>query len=152
MKWLAIAAVAAMGALLSGCATAIKGETQTVSIASPPVEGARCVFFTRERYYGDVLTPGRITIPRDRHDVSVVCTKLGFKDGSTTVPADFNFVTLGNLPIGVLFGVIGLTTGVVVDVTSGANNSYQHEIEVPMDPLPAAAEPELAYTLADQAS
>jgi hypothetical protein len=32
--------------------------------------------------------------------------------------------------------VIGLTTGVAMDASSGANDSYPHEIEIPMEPLP----------------
>src|SRR5205823_13650534 len=107
-----LAALAALGAALSGCATVIKGETQTVSVASPPAEGARCALFTADRYYGDVLTPGAITVPRTRHDISVVCTKRGFRDASATVSSDFNFVTLGN-------ALVGGMTGVIVDATTG---------------------------------
>ena len=134
MKVIMIAALVAMGAALSGCATVIKGETQTVSVSSPPVEGARCVLFTADRYYGDVLTPGAITIPRSRADISIVCTRRGFQDASATVSSDFNFVTLGNAVIG---GLIGVT----VDATTGANDSYPHEIAIPMQPAPRAAEP-----------
>ena len=136
MKWIVVAAVAAMGVALSGCATIIKGEAQTVSVSSPPVWGARCAFFTDNRYYGDVLTPGAITLPRSGDDMSVVCTKRGFKDTSATISPDFNFVTVSNLAVGGLFGVIGLTTGVIIDAQSGANHSYPHTIELPMERLP----------------
>jgi hypothetical protein len=133
-----------MGVALSGCATMIKGEAQTVSVSSPPVFGARCVFFTADRYYGDMLTPGAITLPRSGDDMSVVCTKRGFKDASATISPDFNFVTVSNVVVGGFFGVVGLTTGVIVDATSGANHSYPHEIELPMEPLPKSSliEPE----------
>src|SRR3954471_229460 len=77
-----LAAAAAMAPALSGCATMIKGEAQTVSVTSPPAYGARCGFFTNDRHYGDVLTPGAITLPRSGDDMSVVCTKHGFKDAS----------------------------------------------------------------------
>jgi hypothetical protein len=82
--------------------------------------------------------------------------KRGFKDASTIISSDFNFVTLGNVGVGVVAGVIGLTTGVAMDATSGANDSYPHEIEIPMEPLPrpAAAEPATTtrYTLSAPAS
>ena len=136
MKWIVVAAVAAMGVALSGCATIIKGEAQTVSVSSPPVWGARCAFFTDTRYYGDVLTPGAITLPRSGDDMTVVCTKRGFKDTSATVSPDFNFVTVSNVVVGGLFGVIGLTTAVVIDAQSGANHSYPHTIELPMERMP----------------
>lgn len=133
----------------SGCATVIKGETQTVSVTSPPVEGARCALFTADRYYGDVLTPGAITIPRSRHDVSVICTKRGFKDASATLSSQFNFVTFGN-------AVIGGMTGVIIDATTGANDSYDHEIEIPMEPAPRPSDTAPAtttiYTLSSPAS
>jgi hypothetical protein len=61
--------------------------------------------------------------------VTIVCTKRGFKDASATVSADFNFVTLGN-------AVIGGLVGVTVDAVTGANDSYPHEIELPMEALP----------------
>lgn len=143
-----LAALAALGAALSGCATVIKGETQTVSVSSPPVEGARCALFTADRYYGDVLTRGAITVPRSRHDISIVCTKRGFRDASATISSDFNFVTLGN-------AIIGGMTGVIVDATTGANDSYPHEIEIPMEPAPRPAEAAPAttvYTLSAPAS
>ena len=148
MKVFAVAALAALGAALSGCATIIKGETPKVSVTSPPAEGARCALFTADRYYGDVLTPGAIAVPRNRHDISIVCTKLGFKDASATVSSDFNFVTLGN-------AVIGGLVGVTVDATTGANDSYTHEIEVPMEPMPkpaADAPATTVYTLLAPAS
>jgi len=128
-----------LGAALSGCATVIKGEMQTVSVATPPVEGARCVFYRADGYYRDVITPGRIDLRRDREDLAVTCMKRGFKDASTTISSDFNFVTLGNVGVGAVAGVIGQTTGVVMDATSGANDSYPHEIEIPMEPLPRPA-------------
>jgi hypothetical protein len=144
-----LAAVAAAGAALSGCATVIKGEMQTVSVATPPVEGARCVFCGADGYYRDVITPGRIDLRRDREDLAVTCMKRGFKDASATLSSDFNFVTLGN-------AVIGGLVGVTIDATTGANDSYPHEIEIPMEPLPrpAAAEPASTtrYTLSNPAS
>jgi hypothetical protein len=104
MRVVIIAAVAAAGAALSGCATVIKGEAQTISVATPPVEGARCVFYGADGYYRDVLTPGRVDIRRDREDLTVTCTKRGFKDASTTISSDFNFVTLGNVGVGAVAG------------------------------------------------
>jgi hypothetical protein len=147
MKMFAVAVLAAMGAALSGCATVIKGETQTVTVASPPAVGARCALFTADQYYGDLLTPGAITIPRSRQDITVACTRRGFKDASATVSSDFNFVTLGNAVIG---GLIGVT----VDATTGANDSYPHEIEIPMEPAPrpAMTAPGAVYSLPNPSS
>ncbi|HEX3943044.1 MAG TPA: hypothetical protein VHW69_03045 [Rhizomicrobium sp.] len=107
-----VAALAALGVALSGCATVIRGETQTVNVTSPPAWGARCVLYNADGYYGDVITPGAVTVPRNREDLSVVCTKRGFKDASQSVSSSFNFITFGNLAVGGLVGVtIDATTG-----------------------------------------
>jgi len=135
---LARASVAALAVLaLSGCATVIRGETQTVNVTSPPAWGARCVFYNADGYYGDLITPGAISVPRSREDLSVTCTKRGFKDASQTVSSYFNFITFGNLAAG---GLVGVT----IDATSGANESYPGDIEVPMEPAPRP--PATAYT------
>jgi hypothetical protein len=129
MKVHVMVVCAALAAALSGCATVIKGETQAINVSSPPVGGARCVLSTTDGYYRDLLTPGAVIVPRGREDLSVVCTKRGFKDATKKVASHFNFVTFGNLVIG---GLVGVT----VDATSGANESYPEEIEVPMEPAP----------------
>lgn len=125
-----MAAAAGMAVALSGCATVIKGSTQTVSVSSPPVRGARCVLFNSEGNW-DLLTPGAVTVTRSRDDMSVVCTKRGFKDSTKLVSSHFNFVTMGNL-------VAGGTAGFIIDATDGADDSYPEEIEVPMEPAPRA--------------
>ena len=135
---LARASGAALAALaLSGCATVIRGETQTVNVTSPPAWGARCVLYNADGYHGDLITPGAITVPRSRDDLSVTCTKRGFKDASQTVSSDFNFITFGNLAIGGLMGV-------TIDATSGANDSYPEDIEMPMELVPRP--PATTYT------
>jgi hypothetical protein len=129
MKLLAVAAIAALGAGLCGCATVIKGTTQTVNVSSPPVWGARCVLFTENGYYWDVITPNSVTVPRSREDLNVICTKRGFKDARAIAPSQFNFVTFGN-------AIAGGVTGVIIDGFTGANDSYPHDIEVPMERTP----------------
>jgi hypothetical protein len=128
MRVSAIAALAACGMAVSGCATIIKGTTETVNVTSPPVRGARCVLTTADRYW-DLITPSSVRLPRSGDDLSVVCTKRGFKDSAETIPSHFNFVTLGNLVIG---GMVGVT----VDAVSGANESYPADIALPMERLP----------------
>ncbi len=128
MKLVGLAAVAAFAAALSGCATVIKGTTQTVNVSSPPVWGARCVLFTASGYW-DVITPNSVTVPRSREDLNVICTKRGFKDGRAIASSQFNFVTFGN-------AIAGGVTGVIIDGFTGANDSYPHDIEVPMEPIP----------------
>ncbi|MBV9570361.1 MAG: hypothetical protein JO056_03880 [Alphaproteobacteria bacterium] len=128
MKMPAVAAVAVLGVALSGCATVLMGTTQTVSVSSPPVRGARCVVFG-EDMYRDLVTPGSVRVPRSREDLTVICTKRGFKEAKAVVASHFNFVTAGN-------AVAGGLTGIIVDASTGANDSYPGEIEVPMGRAP----------------
>jgi hypothetical protein len=134
MKVFATVLLIACSVAFSGCATVIKGTTQTVNVTSPPVRGARCVLTTSDGYW-DVITPGSLTLPRSGDDLSVVCIKRGFKNSSQTITSHFNFVTLGNVAVG---GLIGVT----VDAVSGANDSYPKDIEIPMErasPTPPVA-------------
>jgi hypothetical protein len=62
--------------------------------------------------------------------MSVVCTKRGYKDATKTISSHFNFVTFGNF-------VLGGTTGIIIDASDGANESYPGEIEVPMERAPS---------------
>lgn len=135
MKVFATVLLIACSVAFCGCATVIKGTTQTVNVTSPPVRGARCVLTTSDGYW-DVITPGSLTLPRSGDDLSVVCIKRGFKDSSQTITSHFNFVTLGNLAIG---GLVGVT----VDAVSGANDSYPRDIEIPMERVPRPAPPTL---------
>jgi len=51
MKIGTIAAIAALGAALSGCASIVEGTTQSIAITSPPTDGAKCVLTSSEGTY-----------------------------------------------------------------------------------------------------
>jgi hypothetical protein len=141
MKLEMIAAVAALGAALSGCASIVEGTTQSIAVTSPPADGAKCVLKSSEGTYY-VTTPGNATVHKTKNDLDVNCTKVGFKDAHTTIPSHFNGATAGNILAG---GVIGLG----IDAATGANYNYPTEYAVtmvPNDPAPAASEPSVAPT------
>lgn len=127
-----ILALACLGVALSGCATIIKGTTQSLSVATPPTTGAECKLTSSEGTWY-VTTPGSVTVHKTKNNLDVSCTKDGFADASTSVPPHFNGATLGNVIAGGLIGV-------GVDAASGANYTYPDEIDVPMKPsAPATA-------------
>jgi hypothetical protein len=65
----------AIALFAGGCATAIRGTTQVVSVSSIP-PGAECRFHRGDVELGTVAaTPGRITLARNAADVVVVCRK-----------------------------------------------------------------------------
>ena len=139
MKLGIVAAVAALGVALSGCASIVEGTTQSIAVTSPPTDGAKCVLRSSEGTYY-VTTPGNATVHKTKNDLDVNCTKAGFKDAHTTIPSHFNGATAGNILAG---GVIGLG----IDAATGANYNYPTEFAVtmmPNDPAPAPPEPAAA--------
>jgi len=139
MKFGAIAAVAALGVAVSGCASVIKGTTQSVAITTPPTTGARCILSSKEGNW-EVMSPGVAKVSKSKEDIQVTCTKVGWQNATATIPSNFQGWTLGNLILG---GVIG----VGVDAATGAINEYPGAFQVPMQPDATAAAPTMTpYT------
>jgi hypothetical protein len=128
-----LAALAAIGLAMSGCASIVKGTTQTIAITTPPTTGANCVLTNAEGTFS-VVSPGTVMVKRSKANIEVRCNKPGFQEGYGTIPSNFQGWTVGNIVAG---GVIGLG----VDAATGAINEYPPSFAVPMQPGPAAANP-----------
>ena len=126
MKASTLAAIAACGVALSGCATIIKGTSQSIAITTPPTSGAQCTLSSREGNWM-VITPGVVTVEKSKEDILAHCTKPGWQDGVATIPSDFEGWTIGNI-LG--FPLVGLG----VDAATGAINNYPHAFQIPMIP------------------
>ena|SRR3569832_781845 len=126
MKTRILTAIAAASVAVSGCATIIKGTTQSIAITTPPVSGASCILSSKEGNW-TVITPGVAKVDKTKEDIQVRCTKAGFQDAFATIPSNFQGWTLGNLLLG---GIIG----VGVDASTGAMNEYPHAFAIPMTP------------------
>ena len=124
MKLASLAAVAALGMAVSGCASIVEGTTQSIAVTSSPVSGANCVLTSSEGTYY-VTTPGNVTVHKTKNDLAVVCKRDGYQDASTKIAPHFNGATLGNVIAG---GVIG----VGIDAATGANFNYPDKFDVPM--------------------
>jgi hypothetical protein len=136
MKFTGIAAVAALGIALSGCATIIDGTSQSVSVNTTPEGGASCAL-TNSQGTWYLTSPGSTTVHKTKTDLDVTCTKPGYKPGHVVAISHFTGKTAGNILAG---GVIGIG----VDAASGANYKYDSPIDVPlgereMGQAPAAA-------------
>ncbi len=145
MKFATVAALAALGFGVSEYASIVTGTTQILAVTSPPVDGAKCTLTSSEGTYY-VTTPGNATVHKTKHDMDVVCTRDGYKDGHTVAVSHFNGATAGNIIAG---GVIGIG----VDAMTGANYNFPENIAVtmvPVDaPLPALPAPATPPTPAD---
>lgn len=133
----ALLAVAAMGFTLSGCASIVKGTSQSILITTPPTTGAYCILTSKEGNW-TVTSPGAVTVSKSRENIIVTCTKEGFQEAVASIPSNFEGWTVGNILIG---GVIGLG----VDAATGAINDYPDAFQVPMTPMPGVT-PALAPT------
>lgn len=134
-KLAAVAAAAALG--LSGCASIVSGTTQSIVITTPPTTGANCVLQSPSGSW-TVTTPGSVALDKSKNDITIKCTKDGFQEAASVIPATFQGWTVGNILLG---GLIGLG----VDAATGALNEYPNAFEVPMTPMPGVT-PDLAPT------
>jgi hypothetical protein len=132
MKLPAVAAVAALGVALSGCATIIEGTTQPVSVSTTPEEGAACTLTNSEGTWY-LTSPGSTTVHKTKNDMTIDCTKSGFEPGHVVAISHFGGTTAGNILLG---GIVGLG----VDAASGANYHYDNPITVPLG-APTTATP-----------
>jgi len=122
MKLSAVAAVAALGAAVSGCATIIEGTTQSVSVNTTPVQGSQCTLINSQGTWY-LTTPGSAVVHKTKTDLDVTCNHPGYQPGHVAAVSHFGATTAGNILAG---GVIG----VGVDAASGANYHYDSPIYV----------------------
>ena len=112
-------------AALSACATVVNGSSQTVTVSTTP-PGANC---TLDRIGAHVAaissTPGSVRLDKSKNELTVTCTKEGFRTAHLSYSPSFSGWTFGNL-------VAGGVVGVVVDAASGANYAYPKDIRIDM--------------------
>jgi hypothetical protein len=117
----------ALALMAGGCATVVSGTTQTIGVNTDP-EGADCQFRRKGMLVGRVNpTPGTMQVGKDYESVSVSCTKEGFEDTTGVIGSEFQAMTLGNILLG---GVVG----VVVDAASGAMMKYPESVTFTLIP------------------
>ena len=128
-------ALMALGVAVSGCATAVRGTSQSIPVGSTP-EGAECTFTRAGQMVGRVTTPGSIRVSRDQRAIDVVCTKEGHEEARAVM----NSLKDGSPYIYTGVGIISLVSaiGSLTDHASGATNSYQTALMVKLEPLSEA--------------
>jgi len=132
MKLVQAAALSAVALTLAGCASAIDGTTQTISIATAPADGAACTA-SNSRGSWDVTSPGAVVIKKSESVLTIRCRKDGYKDG--TYYASGHMTTAGT--IGVMLPYVGVLSA-AADASSGAILTYPDSYIVTLKPLPAA--------------
>jgi hypothetical protein len=124
MKLSAIAAIAALGVALSGCATIVDGTHQSVSVNTTPVQDSQCTL-TNSQGTWYLKSPGSVEVHKTKTDLHIACTHDGYQPGDMVAVSKFGGATFGNIIAG---GLIGAG----VDAASGANYYYDTPITVPL--------------------
>lgn len=117
-------------ALLTGCASIVSGQNQSVSVVTKQVEskadvaGAKCSL-TNDKGTWYVTTPGSVTVRRSYNELAVNCALEGFDNGVSIAKSSTKGMAFGNILFG---GVIGAG----VDMSTGAAYDYPDVISVEM--------------------
>ena len=119
-----------LGLTVCGCASVIKGSSQSIAISTPPTTGASCTLGSAQGNWM-VISPGVASVEKSKEDIQVRCVKPGWQDAAATIPSNFEGWTVGNLLLG---GIIGLG----VDAATGAINEYPHTFQIAMTPMAAS--------------
>lgn len=130
MRLRAIAAPAALAcslAVVSGCASIMDGDDQTIVVETIPA-GASCEL-TRDGYTIAIIrsTPGEAHVDRSSDDIMVLCELEGHAPGHAVLSSDINLSAGGNL-------IVGGLPGVGFDLLSGAAFEYDKRVLVVLSP------------------
>lgn len=109
---------------LSGCASIVSGNNQSLSVQSTPVSGAECKLTNDKGTWFVPSTPGTVTVHRAYGAMVVECHKSGYS-GLVKADSSTKGMAFGNILAG---GVIGAG----VDMGTGAAYDYPDLITVPM--------------------
>jgi len=111
--------------LLTGCASIVNGESQPVSVTTPPTMGATCTLANDKGKWYINNTPGSTMVHRSYNDLIVACEKQGFQPNTRHIKSTTKPMALGNVFFG---GFIGAG----IDAADGAAYDYPPNIEIPM--------------------
>lgn len=131
-------------AMLSACATIINGTSQSVTVSTTP-PAATCTLDRMGVRIGAVAqTPGSVRLDKSKNDLSVTCSKPGYQTATVVREPSLSGWTAGN----VVFGLVGVGIGAVVDASSGANYEYPADIRMDLAASTPAPLPPLALQAA----
>lgn len=132
MKPLALAALAALGIGLSGCATVFEGTMQDITVTTNP-PGAECIFYREGLPIGTIpTTPGILAVRKLKHDITIKCNKPGYQEAQYLNNSGLTAVVGANVAVDLIL-TAGLSS--IVDSSTGADNKYDSNVNITMIPL-----------------
>jgi len=115
--------------LVVGCATIVKGTSQTISLDTPGAPGAQCILTSSSVGTKKVTTPVNISLEKGSDNITVVCTKHCYQQGRGVISSNIEGMAAGNVILG---GPIGLG----IDAATGAMNKYTTNNQIMMAKIP----------------
>ncbi len=116
-----------LGVSMSGCATLVKGTSQSITVNTKPT-GATCTLSREDKTIAIVNpTPGTVSVDKDKDDISVLCKKDEYNDSTGVLSSKLQGMTFGNILLGGLIGV-------AIDAGSGAMTQYDSMMIITMIP------------------
>lgn len=112
---------------LTGCASIVDGEHQSISVETPPITGATCSLENNKGVWFVPMTPGSVVVHRSYYDLIVTCHSPGYISRQVHVKSFTKPMAFGNL-------IFGGAVGAGVDVVDGAAYDYPVNIIVPLLP------------------
>jgi len=116
--------LAVLPPLVSGCASIVTGQNQTISVETVGVNDAKCSLANDEGTWF-TTTPGSVTVKRSYSNLNVTCKKDQLT-GCTSVKSSTKGMAFGNILAG---GIIGAA----VDCGTGSAYDYPTVIKVDMN-------------------
>lgn len=117
----------------AGCSTVIDGTRQTIRFNSDPMR-AHCVLTRDAQVIGELTTPGKVEVDKDKRDIQAVCMAEGYEDRLVTLRSGMAPAAFANV-----VGTLGI--GWTVDSLTGADNAYPEVVTVILrKPKPKAAD------------
>jgi hypothetical protein len=112
---------------LTGCASIVDGQHQSISVETPPVSDATCSLANNKGVWFIPATPGSVVVHRSYYDLVVTCHRPGYESRQVSVKSFTKPMAFGNI-------IFGGAIGAGVDVVDGSAYDYPVDIVVPMKP------------------
>ncbi len=120
---------------LAGCASAIDGSTQPITVATEPEPGADCTVSNALGQW-TLTSPGTVIVKKSASVLSIHCSKPGWKDGTAYASGKISTASM----VGMMLPYVGLLNA-AVDGSTGAGQEYPRAYTITMKPAASASEP-----------
>lgn len=135
-----LAALAALGVCLSGCASVFEGLHQEIKVATTP-PGAQCDFFRQCEKIAEVDdTPGATTVRKLKYDIIIKCHKNGYEEADYLNHSGVSAAIAGNVAVDLVL-TAGLSS--IVESADGADNKYDSAVNITLVPTPPSPQASL---------